>query len=142
MKFLRVIFFVMLFAFLIVGAVFWNQNIYFIAFCIPACIFIGGLVTYLVRHKPGNILGVKTGISERNADTWEFANTYQGIKMMKWSVPLLIVSELVMLIVQPDAFIAELMAFLQIIPLFVISVSTEDALNKTFDYHGNRREIE
>jgi hypothetical protein len=130
----------MLFPLLMIGTWFLNENIYYTAFCIPAIMFIGGLMTYSVRNKKGNILGFKTGTSERNMETWQYANSYCGMKMIKWSVPVLLVSEVVMFIVQPDGFTAELMVFLQIIPYFVITFSTEQTLNKRFDYYGNRRE--
>ena len=131
---------IILLALLICGVVFFNDNIYFIAFCIPAIMFIGGLLTYSVRYKPGSIRGFKTGASERNADTWEFANRHYGIKMMKWSVPVLAISELAMFLMKPEPFIAELMVFAQAIPIFAMWVSTEHAINKQFDYHGNRRD--
>jgi len=130
----------MLFPLLMIGTLFLNENIYYIAFCLPAIMFIGGLMTYSVRDKKGSVLGFKTGASECNAETWQFANRYCGMKMIKWSVPVLLVSEVVMFIVQPNAFTAELMVFLQVIPVFVITLSTEHTLNKRFDYHGNRRE--
>ena len=130
----------MLFPLLMIGTLFLSENIYYTAFCLPAIMFIGGLMTYSVRNKKGSILGFKTGASERNAETWQFANRYCGMKMMKWSVPVLLISALVMFIVQPSAFIAELMVFLQVIPFFVIMLSTEHTLNKQFDYYGNQRE--
>lgn len=125
---------------LTIGRLFLGENIYYLAFCIPVIMFIGGLMTYFVRNKKGSLLGFKTNASERNAETWQYANSYCGMKMMRWSVPVLLVSELVMFIVQPDDFIAHLMLFLQIIPFFVIMLSTESMLNKRFDYYGNRRE--
>ena len=129
-----------MFPFLMIGTLFLNENIYYVAFCLPAIMFIGGLMTYSVRNKKGSVLGFKTGALERNAETWQFANSYCGMKMMKWSVPVLLVSELVMFIVQPNAFTAELMVFLQVIPFFVIMISTERTLNKRYDYYGNLRE--
>ena len=77
----------------------------------------------------------------KNQDTWEFANQYSGMLWMKWSVPLLVISELIMLLLKPSLAIAEGMILIQLIPVLAVIPFTEKALDKTFDWQGNRREI-
>ena len=74
-----------------------------------------------------------------NEDTWQFANRHCGLLWLKCSVPLLIISELVLYLWQPDAGTAEWFMLLQLIPVVSPLYFTERALNKTFDWHGNRR---
>lgn len=56
---------------------------------------------------------------------------------MKWSIPLLLISELVMYLWQPSAGTAECIMLLQLIPVLAVIPVTEKALAKTFDRQGN-----
>ena len=125
----------------IICLLFNHENIYLTAFFVPALMFLAGCMTYSIRNKPGHIAGFRTEASKRNADTWQFANTHYGITMMKWSIPLLFISEFAMYVMKPEAFIAQLMCFLQVIPYLAAWVSTEHALSNAFDYQGNRRDM-
>ena len=125
----------------VICLLFNHENIYLTAFFVPSLMFLSGCMTYSVRNKPDDIAGFRTEASKRNADTWQFANTHYGIMMIKWSIPLLFISELVLFMIQPDAFTAQLMCFLQVIPYLAAWVSTEHAMSRAFDYQGNRREI-
>lgn len=114
------------------------SNIYFLGGIAPCGMFLGGYLMYWVRFKYDSILGYRTGAALRNADTWEFANSYSGILWMKWSVPLLVISELILYLWQPST--AACIMLLQLIPVLAITPVTEKALAKTFDRQGNRRE--
>ena len=125
----------------VLGGLMLNQhNIYYMAFIVPAIMFLAGYIMYEVRIFPNCVFGYKTGISMRNQDTWDFANRYSGMLWMKWSVPLLIVSELIMFLLKPSPAIAEGMILIQLIPVLAVIPFTEKALDKTFDRQGNRRE--
>lgn len=116
------------------------HNIYYLVFITPAIMFLSGCIMYEVRTFPNCVFGYKTGMSMRNQDTWDFANRYSGMLWMKWSVPLLIVSELIMFLLKPSPAIAEGMILIQLIPVLAVIPFTEKALDKTFDRQGNRRE--
>lgn len=116
------------------------SNIYFLGGIVPCVMFLGGYLMYRMRFKINSIAGYRTGASMRNADTWQFANSYSGALWMKWSIPLLLISELVMYLWQPSAGTAECIMLLQLIPVVAIIPVTEKALAKTFDRQGNRRE--
>ncbi len=126
---------------ILLGILFFETNIYYIGFIVPALMFIAGYGAYSVRYERGSYFGFQAGISGKNEDTWEFANTYSGKLLMKSSIVVLAVLELLMLILQPDARTAELMILPAMIPLFLVWIKTEKELNKTFDRQGNRREI-
>ena len=103
--------------------------------------FLNGYAAYSVRYEIGSYFGYRAGVSEKNADTWEFANTYSGKLMMKVSIAVLIIMELLMLLIKPDPLMAELMLLPAICSVFIVGVKTEKELNKIFDWQGNRREI-
>ena len=116
------------------------HNIYFMGAIVPCVMFFCGCMMYRMWLKPNNFAGYRTGMSMRNEDTWQFANRYSGLLWMKWSVPLLAVSESLLYLWQPNAGTAEGLMLLQLIPVVAVIPVTERALNKTFDWHGNRRE--
>ncbi len=115
------------------------DNIYYIAFSLPAIMFFSGCIMYEMKLFPNAIFGYKTEMSTKNQDTWDFANQYSGKLLMKWSIPLLVISELVMFLLKPSPKTAESMILFQLIPFSVILLYTEKALKKTFDRQGNRR---
>ena len=126
---------------ILLGMLFFETNIYYIGFILPAIMFLSGYLAYSVRYEIGSYFGYRAGISEKNADTWELANTYSGKFMMKLSVILLIILELLMLLFKPKPLIAELMLFPATCSVFIVWFKTEKELNKIFDRHGNRREL-
>ena len=81
---------------ILLGILFFETNIYYIGFILPAFMFLNGYAAYSVRYEIGSYFGYRAGVSEKNADTWEFANTYSGKLTMKLSVILLIILELLM----------------------------------------------
>jgi hypothetical protein len=103
--------------------------------------FIAGYSAYSVRYELGSYFGFQGGISGKNSDTWEFANTYSGKLTMKVSVILLIILELLMFLLQPKPLIAELMLLPAAFTYFIVWFKTEKELNKFFDRQGNRREL-
>ncbi len=131
----------MVLALLVVGLIKLETNIYYLGFVVPASMFVAGYAIYSVRHNRNHICGFMTGASTRNEETWEVANSYCGRTMMKWSVVLLFVVEMVMLLMKPTPFFAEMIMLAMLIPFFIIMAKTERLLNKTFDRHGNRKEI-
>ena len=126
---------------MLVGLMLNPHNIYYMAFIVPAIMFLAGYIMHEVRIFPNCVFGYKTGMSMKNQDTWDFANRYSGMLWMKWSVPLLVISELIMFLLKPSPAIAEGMILIQLIPVLAVIPFTEKALNKTFDWQGNRREI-
>ena len=126
---------------ILLGILFFETNIYYIGFILPAIMFLSGYLAYSVRYEIGSYFGYRAGVSEKNADTWEFANTYSGKLTMKLSVILLIILELLMFLFKPKPLIAELMLLPAICSVFIVGVKTEKELNKIFDWQGNRREI-
>ena len=128
-------------ALILVGIIFFRKNIYYIGFIVPALLFISGCAAYSVRYEIGSAFGFQSGISGKNIDTWEFANTYSGKLLMKVSTVVLAVVELLIFILQPDARTAELMILPAVASVFFVWVKTEKELNKIFDWQGNRREL-
>ncbi|MBQ2448714.1 MAG: hypothetical protein II270_01620 [Peptococcaceae bacterium] len=126
---------------LFLGIAYFETNIYYIGFLLPALMFIAGYSAYSVRSELGSYFGFQGGISGKNADTWEFANTYSGKLTMKVSVILLIILELLMFLLQPKPLIAELMLLPAAFTYFIVWFKTEKELNKFFDRQGNRREL-
>ena len=130
----------LLFVLFIIGSLFLHHNIYYVALSVPLVMFIAGCMAYSVRNKMGSYFGYHTSAAERSADAWHFANTYCGQMMMKWSLPVLVVSELLIFIIQADRTVSEGIVFVQMVPFFMIMFQTERAINKNFDRHGNRYE--
>ncbi len=130
-----------LLAVIVVGVILFETNIYYMAFVVPSIMFVCGYAIYSVRHHKNSICGFRTGASERNEATWELANRYCGCMMMKCSILLLVIAETIMILFQPSPFLAEMMMLVMLIPMFVIMAKTEHEVNKYFDRHGNRREI-
>ena len=126
---------------LFLGIAYFETNIYYIGFLLPALMFIAGYSAYSVRSELGSYFGFQGGISGKNSDTWEFANTYSGKLTMKVSVILLIILELLMFLLQPKPLIAELMLLPAAFTYFIVWFKTEKELNKFFDRQGNRREL-
>ena len=126
---------------LFLGIAYFETNIYYIGFLLPALMFIAGYSAYSVRSELGSYFGFQGGISGKNSDTWEFANTYSGKLTMKVSVILLIILELLMFLLQPKPLIAELMLLPAAFTYFIVWFKTEKELNKFFDRQGNRREF-
>ena len=117
------------------------DNIYYMAFLLPAIMFLFGCIMYEMKMFPNGIFGYKTEMSIKNQDTWDFANQYSGKLWMMWSIPLLIISEVAMFLLKPSPAAAESMMLFQMIPLAAVLLCTEKALKKTFDRQGNRREL-
>ena len=126
---------------LFLGIAYFETNIYYIGFLLPALMFIAGYSAYSVRYELGSYFGFQGGISGKNSDTWEFANTYSGKLTMKVSVILLIILELLMFLLQPKPLIAELMLLPASFTNFIVWFKTEKELNKFYDRQGNRREL-
>ena len=123
------------------GIQFFRTNIYYMGFLVPALMFIAGYSAYSVRYEIGSSFGYQAGVASKNANTWEFANTYSGKLLMKMSIAVLIIMELLMILIKPDPLTAELMLLPAAIPFLIVWIKTEKELNKTFDWQGNRREI-
>ena len=80
----------------------------------------------------------------KNQDTRTFAHKYCGGLWFKWGWGILLISVLPMLLVfkkdeDTVGFIAGIVCILQIIPLILAAILTENALKKTFDKNGNRK---
>ena len=54
------------------------DNIYYMAFLLPAIMFLFGCIMYEMKMFPNGIFGYKTEMSMKNQDTWDFANQYSG----------------------------------------------------------------
>mgnify|MGYP002543808754 CR=1 FL=1 len=82
----------------------------------------------------------KTGGSMRSQETWEFANTYCGKLWKRWSIFMLFFSEIIMFFFQQYTWTLGVLFAVQIIMFLSAIYVTENAIDKTFDRQGNRRE--
>ena len=106
-----------------------------------------GFGRYFMTGAPKNINGVfgyRTGMSAKNADTWEFAHRYIGRLWYYGGMILLPMSVIALLFVlgRPDDTVGSVGAaveIIQLIPLIGAIFPTERALRRTFDKDGNRR---
>ena len=95
-------------------------------------------------QKINHFFGYRTAMSMKNQDTWTFAHKYCGGLWFKWGWGILLISVLPMVLVfkkdeDTVRFIAGIVCTLQIIPLILAAILTENALKKTFDKNGNRK---
>ena len=104
-----------------------------------------------VFEAPGDFepsAGYRSLLARRNVDTWKFANQCYGNLCKKYFWHMVLLSELSLLIVYlfyikynwSDVCIITLWGVQWVIYMSTIALKTEQALNKTFDWHGNRRE--
>ena len=101
-------------------------------------------------HKPpqkiNRFFGYRTAMSMKNQDTWDFAHKYCGRIWFKlgWGVLLLSVFPM-LLVFKKDKdtveFTGEIVFCLQIVPLIVSAIFTENALKKIFDKNGNQKNV-
>lgn len=137
-------------AVIVVIAVFLSESAFMLLMVMPILMFVSGYSfasERTLQEKPeANSkayfynFGYKTGGSLRSQETWEFANTYCGKLCMRWSVPMLIFSEIIMLFFQQYTWTSGILFALQIIAFVAVIPITENAIDKTFDWQGNRRE--
>ena len=76
----------------------------------------------------------------RSQETWEFANTYCGKLWKRWSIFMLFFSEIIMFFFQQYTWTLGVLFAVQIIMFLSAIYVTENAIDKTFDRQGNRRE--
>ena len=95
-------------------------------------------------QKINRFFGYRTAMSMKNQDTWDFAHKYCGRVWFQlgWGVLLLSVFPM-LLVCKKDKdtveFTGGIVCCLQIILLIVSAIFTENALKKTFDKNGNRK---
>lgn len=115
---------------------------------IPALMI--GLGTYFYRHPPQEInpnCGYRTAMSEKNRDTWIFANRYCGRVFCLGGLILLAPTLAAMVVIRlacggsrtATLQFGLLVLLVQVAVLLLAAISTETALRKTFDKYGNRR---
>ena len=90
--------------------------------------------------KPNHLFGYRTKASMRSQETWEFANTYYGKLCMRWSMPMLVLSEGIMFLFQRYAWTLGILFAVQIVLFLSPILVVESAIDKRFDRQGNRRE--
>ena len=95
-------------------------------------------------QKINYLFGYRTAMSMKNRDTWEFAHKYCGRLWFKLGLVLLPVSVLPLLLVfgKDDTIVGmvgKIVCCVQIIPLVVSAIFTENALRKEFDKTGKRK---
>ena len=74
---------------------------------------------------------------------WEFAHRYCGARLYKWGLMLLPLSVLGMLVVwgkgeEPVGMVGTVLCLVQILPILIATVQTEQALKEHFDERGRR----
>lgn len=123
---------------------FWVFMLFMAILCPVILIIMGLLFRKSGPKKINSIYGFRTAMSMKNRDTWEFAHRYCGRLSLYIGLIMLIPSVVPMLFVIGDiklsGIIGILICFIDMIPLFVIIVLTEKALQKTFDKDGNRKD--
>ena len=126
------------------------KNTYMLVAFVPVIMFISGYIAFekiAWKEKPKDNSwqyvispGYATGASMRSQETWRFANQHCGNWYMRGSVPLLVISELILYFFQHYAYTADLIVLGQMIFVLMPFFLTEHAINKTFDRQGNRYE--
>lgn len=112
---------------------------------IPVIMVVAGYMMY--RHPPKNInavVGYRTPMSCKNADTWAFAHDYCGKLWLKYGIILLVASaaaQLPFIRSSSDALgvMTLVLEGIQVAALVLSVIPTEKALKKNFDENGNRR---
>lgn len=112
---------------------------------IPLLMIICG---YFMRRKPpkeiNGLIGYRTAMSQKNKDTWDFAQTYCGKLWLKIGAVLTIPSVVVQIpfINAGDDVLGTLSLVIEFIQVAVLLASVfcvEKALKRTFDENGNRK---
>ncbi len=126
------------------------DNDFSLMLVLPILMFVTGKLVSsatVLREKPGDNtkayfwnLGYKTGGSMRSQETWEFANTYYGKLCMRWSMPMLVLSEGIKFLFQRYAWTLGILFAVQIVLFLSPILVVEGAIDKRFDREGNRRE--
>lgn len=126
------------------------DNIFSLLLVLPVLMFVTGKLVSsaaVLREKPGDNtkayfwnVGYKTGGSMRSQETWEFANTYYGKLCVRWSMPMLVLSEGIMFLFQRYAWTLGILFAVQIVLFLSPILVVESAIDKRFDRQGNRRE--
>jgi len=122
----------------------------FILICnslVPLTMIIVGAITLKKPPKEINgIMGYRTTMSMKNADTWQFANKLCGKIFFKWGWLVLAATVIAMLpiIGRDEDTIATwgvILTAVQMLPFLIPIFIVERALRKRFDKDGNRIEI-
>jgi len=106
-----------------------------------------GFGKYFSKQAPKEInyiFGYRTGMSMKNRDTWEFAHQYIGKLWFRLGWIVLVPSAALLLVVfgkdiRTVGNVGMTICFLQLIPMIVPVFFTENALKKTFDQYGRRK---
>lgn len=98
-----------------------------------------------IPKKINGVIGYRSPMSIKNADTWQFAHTVAGKFWWKWGWPCLVLSVIGMLCVLGQtentiAIVGLCIMCVMTLPIFGVFAHTEKALRKTFDKNGNRLE--
>ena len=91
-----------------------------------------------------NFIGIRTRMSMKNKDTWEFAHKTAGKLMWKWGWICLgvVLAGMALLWGKSDAVVEKFGLILMlalVAPFIVITVYTDSALRKNFHEDGTRR---
>lgn len=112
---------------------------------IPLIMIAAGFLMYKKPPKEINgLIGYRTAMSQKNKDTWLFAQTYCGRLWLKIGTVLTIPSVVVQIpfiSAGEDVLgtLALVIEFIQIAILIASVFSVEKALKRTFDENGNRK---
>ena len=95
-------------------------------------------------QKINCFFGYRTERSMKNRDTWEFAHQYIGKLWFRLGWIVLIPSVALLLVffgkdIRTVGNVGMTICFLQLIPMIVPVFFTENALKKTFDQYGRRK---
>lgn len=98
-----------------------------------------------IPKKINGVIGYRSPMSIKNADTWQFAHTVAGKFWWKWGWPCLVLSVIGMLCVLGQtentiAIVGLCIMCVMTLPIFGVFAHTEKALRNTFDKDGNRLE--
>ena len=113
---------------------------------IPAIMLVSGKLFLSNSPKDVNwIIGYRTTMSMKNADTWAFAHKIAGAFWWKWGWIALAVTTIAMLLllgqsVELVSTAGCVLMFLQLIPVIAVIPQTEKALRNNFDKNGNRKD--
>lgn len=107
-----------------------------------------GVGAWMQSHPPKEInwvMGYRSTRSMKTQESWDFANRYSGMLMIRAGWITLAVSLVVMLLVmfRSEAVVSAVsvvLIFCQLIPLLAVLPLVERQLKKRFDEDGNPRE--
>ena len=116
------------------------------ALLLPLSMVIFG--TWFMRRPPKKIsvnFGYRTARSMKNKDTWDFAHRHIGRLWRGWGWATMAVSLLIMYLVRHGGqatvgYVGLFLVCVQLIPFIGSILSTERALQRTFDRSGQRIE--